>query len=286
MSINTTLHTGNAAVDRPALQPATARPGLGGFGNMFAKELGDWFGPRRWPLQALLWISILDGFLTFSLFLVPVLVRNAPQTPGQPVPVLPDLLTLGLQTFFPLAGLAGAVAMIVLGQDAILGERQAGTAAWILSKPVARPAFVLAKLAADLIGGAVFILALPGLVAYGELWAAVGHPVAALPFVAGLGLLELVYLFYLTLCLMLGTLFTQRGALLGIAVGLLLGAGLVGALVSQVEQVIPDMLPRVGSILAAGAPLPGTAVLPILATAGWSLVFLGVALWRFGRLEL
>src|SRR5206468_4052074 len=133
---------------------------------------------------------------------------------------------------------------------------QSGTAAWILSKPVARPAFILAKLVADALGSAVFILALPAVIAYGLFWIAAGSPLDVLPFVSGLGLLGLVYLFYLCLCLALGTLFASRGPMLGIAHGLLFGGGIVGGLVSQVEQVVPDMLPNVAAQLAAGQPWP------------------------------
>jgi hypothetical protein len=37
---------------------------------------------------------------------------------------------------------------------------------------------------------------------------------------------------------------------------------------------------------ATGQPIPIRAIIPVIATAAWSVVFAGVALWRFSREKL
>jgi len=58
------------------------------------------------------------------------------------------------------------IVAIIIAQDAIIGERQSGTAAWVLSKPVSRPAFILSKLVAGAIGLLVTGIVIQGVVAY------------------------------------------------------------------------------------------------------------------------
>ncbi len=41
---------------RQGLLPARGSGWLAGFGNMFAKELGEWFRTRRWLWQLLIWL--------------------------------------------------------------------------------------------------------------------------------------------------------------------------------------------------------------------------------------
>jgi ABC-type transport system involved in multi-copper enzyme maturation permease subunit len=129
--------------------------------------------------------------------------------------------------FLTMAGVAVSIAAISMAQDAILGERHSGTAAWVLSKPLRRPAFILAKLIAYGLGFLATGVVLPGVIAYFQI-INVGMPQLSLFGFAGA--MELVYLnllFYLTLALMLATLFHGRGAVLGITLGLLIGPSLI-----------------------------------------------------------
>src|SRR5439155_10976170 len=58
---------------RPALQRVRGSGWQGGFGNMLRKELGDWFGTRRWLVQSILWVAIINGFIAFIFWVVPLL---------------------------------------------------------------------------------------------------------------------------------------------------------------------------------------------------------------------
>ena len=60
----------------------------------------------------------------------------------------------------------GAIGGVILVQGALVGEKRSGTAAWVLSKPISRPAFFLAKLIANAIGTLVTITLAQGLIGY------------------------------------------------------------------------------------------------------------------------
>ena len=286
MAANTTLQQDAAAPGRAALQPVHGSPWLGGFSNMFGKELGDWLGTRRWIIQTVIWVAIINGFVAFILFLVPTIQSEAAQAGVAPPPEQTDPLLLGLSLFFSLAGAAGVIGTIILAQDEIIGEKQSGTAAWILSKPVARAAFILSKLAASIIGISIFIIGIPAVICYVQVSLAVGHPIDVLSYLAGLIPLALTLFFYLTLTLLLGVVFDQRGPLLGIAFGLFFGASILVQFVPELAQILPINLPTAGGVLAEGKGLLDTAVLPLILTPIWSILFIAAALWRFQRMEI
>ncbi len=55
----------------------------------------------------------------------------------------------GRGVLFEFGAVALAIGVIVLTQDAILGEKQNGLTEWLLSQPVTRAAYLLAKLVAN-----------------------------------------------------------------------------------------------------------------------------------------
>jgi ABC-2 type transport system permease protein len=156
----------------------------------------------------------------------------------------------------------------------------------VLSKPVTRPAFILTKLAANVIGALVLIVGLPGLIAYIEVYLYSKIAIPVLPFIAGLGVILIGLVFYLTLTLMLGTLFEQRGALLGIAVAVFLGGMIMANFIPQVGYILPLNIHQISNMVAFQQPLPPLAVSQLFSSVGFSLVFTLVALLRFGQEEL
>ncbi len=246
-----------------------------GFANFLRKENQEWWGGRRWLTQASLWSLILGGFLALPLFVAPA---AAPSGEEATVSVID-----AAQIYFQVAGLALAIAVIIRGQSAIVGEKQSGTAAWMLSKPLSRQAFILAKLLAFLQGILVLQILIPGIVAYFEIRIAIGTQLPVLDFVGALGLLLLSQIFYLCLVLMLGTLFSNRGRVIGIAFAVLFGGSIIPGMLPQSNLVTPWPLPQIAGGLAAGAPLPATALYPVLASLVWIVLFIWIALQRFQR---
>jgi hypothetical protein len=102
-------------------------------------------------------------------------------------------------------------------------------------------------------------------------------------------------LFYMTLALMLATLFNSRAPGLGISL-LIAWAGPMQILAKPIEKYVPWLEsilpwkllsgfrePPLAGYLALGAHLP--TVLPIIATVLWCVLFVVVAIWRIGREE-
>ena len=261
---------------RQGLLPARGRGWLAGFGNMLGKELGEWFHTRRWLWQLLIWLIIINGLIAFMLWVAPMIAPEGATPPK----------VTGLLYFFSTVSLTGTIGVIILAQDEIIQEKQSGTAAWILSKPVARSAFILTKLLANLFGALVFIVLLPGLVTLGEVFLAAHEVIPVGLFLAGAGVILLALIFYLSLVILLGVLFESRGPVLGIALGVIFFCQLAGNYLPQIALVLPSSMHGIALGVAMGEPLPAMAVWGVISTATMSIVFILVALWRFQHTEL
>lgn len=250
-----------------------------GFNTLFKKEIGEWLEARRWPVQTILWLVVLNGFLAMVLFVLPNIV-----TPEGDVPIENPVVE-GLIGFFGLGGLALSTGIIILAQNEIIGEKQSGTAEWVLSKPVARSAFFLAKLFANAIGMLVIMIGLQSAIAYSQVAlldpAAVSFP----NFLAGLGMMSLHVFFYLSLTLMMGVVVENREMVLGVSMGTLFAGMVARNFVGRLALVTPWLLSDLAGPVAIGEPLTLEMWLPIISTALLSLVFIAVALWRFEKHE-
>src|SRR5690606_37143607 len=113
-----------------------------------------------------------------------------------------------------------------------------------------------------------------------------------IPFMAGVALIGLQLLFYLTLSLMLGTLFSERGPVIGIPLATLFGAQLIQGFLPWITALMPwelVMPPPDYPFSLAMQVMSGGAVshpVPAIATAVGMIVVVSVAVWRFGREEL
>jgi hypothetical protein len=103
-----------------SLVPSRERGWRMGLANMLAKENGAWWRTRRWLIQCLIALLLLNGTMALNL------------KDGGSI----DNAATG---FLLIAGAVLPIAAIIMGQDSILGERHSGTAAWVLSKPLRRP---------------------------------------------------------------------------------------------------------------------------------------------------
>jgi ABC-2 type transport system permease protein len=257
---------------RQGLIPVRERAWLGGFGNILRKELGQWWGTRTWWVQTLIWVAILNGIST-------IVALTEARLPG-------ELLVEVAQTFLPMTVGAVAIGTVIAAQGAIVGEKQLGTAAWVMSKPASRAAFILAKILANALGVWVTAIIIPSIIFVITVRMLVPAPLALIPFLAGMAIAALAQLFYLTLTLMLGTFTNSRGPIAGIGIGFIMtGLLLKGFIPSQVLIVTPWPLTDVAAGLALGTDLPSIWLVPVLATAFWIVAMTVAALWRFGREE-
>jgi len=263
------------------LVPRRERGWRMGLASMLGKELAAWWRTRRGWVQCLMALLVLNGSLALNLN------SNKGSTNAVENATTALIITVGL--WVPLVAVS-------LGQDSILGEKHSGTAAWVLSKPLRRPAYVLAKLIADGLGLFVAWVVLPGVGVYLQLLKPANGYFTPLRVAGVMGLDYLTLLFFLTLALMLATFFNGRGPVLGISLALA-WAGPMPFISEPIQKYAPwlyDVLPwkllidfntnrPLAMYLANGRPLP--TVIPIIATALWCVLFTAVAIWRMSREE-
>lgn len=262
---------------------------LGGFGNLAAKENRRWWTTRQWLVQILVWLLIVNGVLALLLWISPIVAEQ--QGAGDKVPKGQDLGLMALTSFFSTLGIAPAIGVTILGQDAMINEKNHGTAAWVLSKPVSRFAFVLSKILCNTLGILITMVIVQGAVAYLQIWMATGIAYPLLGYAGAMGLVFLNLLFYLTLAVMLGVLSNSRGVAIGIPMLLILGNQFIIMIGPWLAEIMPWNLtgmlgatrPALALVLTLKQPLP--TVMPLIATALWCILFTGVALWRFNREE-
>lgn len=250
-----------------------------GFGNQFRKEIAEWLKTRRWLIQSTIWTVILNGFIAAIIYNMLSIVPEG----GEALTQNPFAdATIG---YFGLGGMALSIGIIILTQNEIIGEKQSGTAEWVLSKPLSRSAFFLSKLSANLVGMLVVMVLVPSAVAYTQL--AISHPdeTSLAAFLAGAGMLTLHVFFYLSLTLMMGVIAENRGPVLGVSLGTLLLGMILRDFVGRLTLLTPWMLADFAGVVAIGEPLGMEIGLSIVSTAVWSLLFIGTALWRFNRYE-
>ncbi len=261
--------------------------GLRGFTNLFRKDSKAWWGTHRWWINALLWTVLLCGMTAIMLFASNDEVNNATEAEiAQAGGLIAYILLMGLNTFFEFGVPVLAIGTIILVQGLIIGEKQNGVAEWLLSKPVTRRAYIIAKVAANALGMFAILVGLPSVVAYGMLSLYMGALFPLAPFLSAVGIMTIHTFFYLTLTLMLGTIFNNRGPILGIALGFLLGGGLLGNLFEPIIYVTPLMLPNIALLTASAQAIPnGLGIAPLVATALLSMVFILVALAKFEKKE-
>ena len=260
--------TGNSA-----FQLVQARGWRRGLRNLMRAGFASWWKTNTWWVHTLIWTLVLNGMMAGALW-------GSDMAPDE-----------GAMLYSIFTGLFPTVAVVIIMMSEVVGEKQSGTAAWVLSKPVSRAAFILSKLVPNAVGVLATMLIAPGVVAFLQLSLA-GADVGLPGFIAGLGVLGLNLLFYLTLTLMLGALFKKRGGVIAIPLAFAFGQQYLLGLIPPLANVLPWTL---GVPLNDGAPAIAASLMlgqtphavgPIIAALLCLGVFVAIALWRFEREEL
>ncbi len=247
---------------------------LSGFTALFASELRPWIRTRLGWVQAAIWTAILVGGMAIPLVALRDLSDGAPGGPA----------LSATELHFALGALVPAIGAVILAHGAILGERQAGTAAWILSKPVSRASFLLAKWAAFAVGLLVTAHLIPSTLGWIVLSTIADEPLALGRFAAAAGMAAAPTLWALGLTLFVGTLLPSRGAVLAIGLAVLVGGDVAMTLVPALAEAGPWLLGRMAVVVAQGGPL--VSPWPILATLAGAIVLPLLAVAAFRRQEV
>ncbi|MHA1938821.1 MAG: ABC transporter permease subunit [Candidatus Thorarchaeota archaeon] len=141
-----TTHVGNEV-----FEPVSGTGWRRGLGNLWQGEFSSWFKSSRWLKHLLMWGIIVNGMMLIMAF--------ASREAGEGAP---DFLFM----YGIFGGMFVAFGVMVIMQRAIVGEKVEGTAAWVLSKPVTRTAFVVSRLIGNTLGIVVTSTLIPGILVY------------------------------------------------------------------------------------------------------------------------
>ena len=268
----------------PAARPVPRLPWLAGWRLFLLSLLKEM--THQWRSRRALVVVVV--FLVFGMG-SPLLARFTPELlraiPGAeafaewvPTPTTADALGQYVKNLTQF----GFVLALLLGMGAVAGEKERGTAALILSKPLPRWAYLLAKFTAQaLVYLLAFALAALGAAYYTGL---LFEPLAFGPFATGNLLLWVWLLAYAAVALL--------GSALAPSTGVAAGIGFGGALV----LLLAGSIPRYGALAPAGlvAWAGGLGLDYLVAANGgalaasvvWIVVCLIVALAAFETQEL
>ena len=251
------------------LQRVTENGWRSGVSNLMGAAFGSWWRTRTWWIQSLVWTAVINGSLAAVIW-------------GETPDDLSAFSLFGVMTMF------SAIAVTIVMQEAIVGEKRSGTAAWVLSKPASRTAFMLSKLVPNAIGAIATMIAIPSLVLLLQ-FALAGVEVSIARFALGAAVAALNLLFYLTLTLMLGTLFDTAGPVIAIPLAFAFGQQLLGSAVTTFlpwSLLVPlegSDMSVIGAIIA-GEPVPSYRA--IVVTGFACVIFTIVAFGKWARTEL
>ena len=245
-----------------------------GFSNVFAREMERVWNPRAFSIQALAWLVILNFIL--ALF-IEVEAGSGP-------------MTASITTFMLLSGVLVPMGAAIVSSGAIIGEKKSGTAAWVLSKPASRTGFVIAKFLAIASAFLVAAVVMQSAVAYAQLSLANKALIPAGPYLAATFMVVLAVVFYLSLTLMLGTMFESRMPVMGIPIALVMGqifvTGLLSGIMDWLPYILPGNLLQLSVNIISGIPTGGFWILTVFSALSLSALFIFLALKRIHQYEL
>lgn len=252
-----------------------------GFQAFFGKELLE-IG-KTWR------IWVLPGMVLFFAVSSPVLAMLTPKLiasmaesqPGVTIVLPPATWLDAYGQFLKNLNQVVLIAVVITGAGAVSGERSAGTAVLTLTKPLARGAFVLAKVASQ--SFLLIACAALGMLLCGALTRAIFGT-------APLGPLAYAMLLWLAYALLLVTVmtlfsgwFAARGAAAGAGLAFLFLGFLIAIWEPAVRYTFLGLLPAAGKALA-GQPV--ATLWPLLTAAAMGVLSAAAAVKIFERQEL
>lgn len=253
----------------PATVRASARNGMFlGFGTFFRKEIADWVRSRR----ALVIGAVVLAAATFST-VIPYIVGMTGESSGMPLSLDPtDNVLLGW------VGQTMPIVALLASMSLLSGERDRGTLAWSLTRPVSPTSILAAKWLAAVLVLAVVAIVVPLAVSIGIATVVYG----GLPDLGTIGLFAALYVtvpaFYVALALALGTVVKGTGGIAGIGFLVMFLPSVIGALVPIVGKITPTAIGEWAMAVATGQPastltLVGFVVAMVVLGVGAKVIF-------------
>lgn len=241
------------------------------FLNLLSIEFGGWWKSKSWLIMTIIWVGVIDG-ITIMLLL------------GDPEIDLPTAIM-----FYGLfGGLFPPIAIILTMQNSIVGEKKSGTAEWVLSKPVSRKSFILAKWIGNSLNVFITIALFPGIVGYFIFSLIYGNWLFFPSYLLAISLLSLTLIFFVTFTLMFGTFFNNVGVVAAIPMvfnfiqQFLMGIPFAKYVLPQSIYFNPNETPIIASV-ALGTPID--SIIPVISVIIMIIVFLLISLFKFEKAE-
>jgi ABC-2 type transport system permease protein len=252
-----------------------------GLGNLLQGEYSAWFKSSRWWKHLILWFAIINVMMVIMI----IASAEAAKEGGEGPPILDMYGVFG--------GLFVAFGVMIVMQIVLVGEKRSGTAAWVLSKPVTRTAFIVSRLVVNSLAILLTAVVVPGVILYITLglfsdlgWLSPGG------FTAALLMVSLHTFYWIALVLMLGTFFESASGVIAVPITLfftfLYGPGLIPSLIYISPLLLsfspaPEQMSSLPISFITGEPV--SSWLPLISTVVFSVIFIAVAIWRFNRQE-
>ncbi len=251
-----------------------------GLGNLLNGEYSAWFKSSRWWKHILMWFSIINLIMV-------ILVLSSGQAVKEGGEAPPVLFLYGI-----FGGMFVAFGVMIVMQRVLVGEKHAGTAAWVLTKPVTRTAFIASRLVVNSIAILLTAVLVPGVIFYITLGLFSDYGwLPPLGYLEGLLMIALHTFYWIALVLMMGTLSESSGVVIGVPMALCFafwtGASIFPALI-YVSPLLLTFSPAPEQMSLSVSFMTGQPVfswLPLIATIVSSIVFIAVAIWRYNRQE-
>jgi ABC-2 type transport system permease protein len=252
-----------------------------GMRNLLRGEYSAWFKSSRWWKHILMWFAIINVMMAIMV----MAGADAAKTGGEGPPIL---FMYGI-----FGGMFVAFGVMIIMQRVLVREKSSGTAAWVLSKPVTRTAFVVSRLIVNTIAILLTAVIVPGVILYITLGLLSNFGwLSPFGFTAGLLMVSLHTFYWVTLVLMMGTLVESSAAVIAVPMVLFfvfwMGTGLLPFLVYVSPLLLtfspePEQMSALSIAFINGEPV--FSWLPLILTIISCIVFIAVAIWRFNRQE-
>jgi len=252
-----------------------------GLGNLLQGEYSAWFKSSRWWKHLIMWFSIINVMMA-------IMVIASAKTAQEGNDGPPVLFMYGI-----FGGMFVAFGVMIIMQRVLIREKQSGTAAWALSKPVTRTAFVVSRLVVNSIAILLTSVLVPGVLLYLTLglFSELGW-LSLFGFAAAILMVAIHTFYWIAFVLMMGTLFESSSGVIAVPMVLFftfwMGTGLFPPLIYISPLLLtftpaPEQFNSLAGSLMTGEPV--FSWIPLISTIVSSVVFIAVAIWRFNRQE-
>ncbi|MFX0094717.1 MAG: ABC transporter permease [Candidatus Hodarchaeota archaeon] len=233
-----------------------------GFNNLFRAELSRWFKKKVFFVRLLIWCGFTNG--------MPILIWLQAPNAG-----MESLMVFGI-----FAGLISTIGIAIIMQESIVGEIKSGAASWILSKPITRKSYILAKWIGNSIGATISMILAPTFMFYVLYFLFTGEMLNLGMFLPVVVVLSLNMLFFLTFTLIMGSFQRNSSLVIGVPIAFYVLQQIIFNFTSSLAEIVPwgltnplsDGTPSiVVSLILGHQPF---SLLPIIATSLYIIVFL------------